>query len=95
MTLHDAIWTDSGRLGGKPCFRGTRVPIELLVLNLRNGTSVDDFLEDYPPVTREQAEAVLDSANEELLRPQRWRRHRATCRAGRRGAASRPPRPPR
>lgn len=68
MNLNDAIWTDPGRLGGKPCFRGTRVPIELLVLNLRNGTSLEDFLTDYPPVTREQAEAVLDLANEELLR---------------------------
>lgn len=62
MNLSEAVWTDPERLGGTPCFRGTRVPIELLGRNLANGTTLDDFLEDDPPVTRDQAVCVLGAA---------------------------------
>ena len=47
------------RLGGEPCFRGTRVPVKNLFDYLEGGDSLDDFLAGFPGVTREQAVAVL------------------------------------
>lgn len=41
-------------------FRGTRVPVAALFENLRDGASIDDFIEWFPGVTREQAQSVLD-----------------------------------
>ena len=46
-------------LGGTPVFAGTRVPLEALWGNLAEGASLDDFLDWFPTVGREQAEAVL------------------------------------
>lgn len=48
-------------LGGTPVFRGTRVPIESLFDHLEDGVSLDEFLNDFPTVKREQAIALLDS----------------------------------
>jgi uncharacterized protein (DUF433 family) len=53
-------------LGGTPVFRGTRVPIETLFDHLEDGVSIDEFLEDFPTVSREQAVAVLELAEEVL-----------------------------
>ena len=47
-------------LGGEPVFRGTRVPIRTLVEYLEAGDRLDDFLRDFPTVTRPQVLAVLD-----------------------------------
>jgi uncharacterized protein (DUF433 family) len=49
-------------LGGTPVFAGTRVPIDALWNNLADGATLDEFLEWFPTVTREQAEAVLRHA---------------------------------
>jgi len=49
-------------LGGTPCFAGTRVPVESLFDHLRRGYTVDYFLAQFPTVSREQVEAVLDVA---------------------------------
>jgi uncharacterized protein (DUF433 family) len=46
-------------LGGTPVFSGTRVPIEALWGNMAEGASLDEFLDWFPTVGREQAEAVL------------------------------------
>jgi len=46
-------------LGGTPVFTGTRVPVESLFDHLEDGVSIDEFLEDFPSVTREQVKAVL------------------------------------
>jgi len=46
-------------LGGTPVFDGTRVPIESLFDHLEDGVSLDEFLEDFPTVKREQAIEVL------------------------------------
>jgi len=46
-------------LGGKPVFRGTRMPVSALFEYLAQGLSLDYFLESFPLVTREQAVAVL------------------------------------
>jgi uncharacterized protein (DUF433 family) len=49
-----------GKVGGAWSFKGTRVPVKALFENLESGARVDDFLEWFPGVTREQVEAVLD-----------------------------------
>ncbi|HEX5501041.1 MAG TPA: DUF433 domain-containing protein [Thermomicrobiales bacterium] len=46
-------------LGGTPVFAGTRVPVRTLWDYLRAGQSLDEFLDDFPTVTRRQAEAVM------------------------------------
>lgn len=51
---------------GIPVFSGTRVPVESLFMHLEVGISLDDFLEDFPSVTREQAVAVLEMASKAL-----------------------------
>jgi uncharacterized protein (DUF433 family) len=48
------------RLGGAWVFRGTRVPLAALFENLRDGASIDQFLEWFPGVQRSQVEAVLE-----------------------------------
>jgi len=54
-------------LGGTPVFGGTRVPVRTLIDYLEAGDSLNEFLADFPTVTREQAVAVLDQAREALL----------------------------
>jgi len=53
-------------LGGTPVFRGTRVPIETLFDHLEDGVSLDEFLEDFPTVSKEQAIELLELAGEVL-----------------------------
>jgi uncharacterized protein (DUF433 family) len=59
--------SDPEILGGKPVFSGTRVPIETLLIYLRKGKRIEDFRDDFPTVTREQAEALLELAEQELV----------------------------
>ena len=47
-------------LGGTPVFSGTRVPVRILMEHLEAGDRLDDFLDDYPTVTREQAAGLLE-----------------------------------
>ncbi len=49
-------------LGGTPVFAGTRVPIETLIEYLSAGQTIDDFLEGFPAVKREQVVAFLQEA---------------------------------
>lgn len=51
-------------LGGTPVFNGTRVPVESLFDHLEDSVSLDQFLEDFPTVSREQAVQVLEMAEE-------------------------------
>jgi uncharacterized protein (DUF433 family) len=60
MNADQIVWTDPDRVGGLPCFTGTRVPVSTLSAYLDSGDSMDDFLEDFPAVSREQAEALLE-----------------------------------
>lgn len=53
-------------LGGTPVFAGTRVPVQNLIDYLEAGDSLDDFLNAFPSVTREQAVAALEIARESL-----------------------------
>jgi uncharacterized protein (DUF433 family) len=55
-------------LSGVPVFRGTRVPVDALLTNLEAGLSVDEFVENFPTVTREQALKVLEFSRATLHR---------------------------
>jgi uncharacterized protein (DUF433 family) len=61
------IYTDPEILGGTPVFVGTRVPAATLLDYLEGGDSLDDFLDDFPSVTREQALAALRLARQALV----------------------------
>lgn len=54
------IWINPDRLGGKPCFFNTRLPVDSLFENLEGGVSLDEWVDAFPPVTKEQAVAVLE-----------------------------------
>jgi uncharacterized protein (DUF433 family) len=56
------ISRDSEIMSGAPCFSGTRVPIQNLFDYLEGSSSLEDFLEDFPSVSREAAVAVLEAA---------------------------------
>ena len=62
------ITVDPETLSGAPVFRGTRVPVSALLENLEAGVSLDEFLDNFPTVTREQAVRVLEFSRETLLR---------------------------
>jgi uncharacterized protein (DUF433 family) len=61
------IEIDPEKLGGTPVFYGTRVPIQNLFDCLETGESLDQFLEQFPSVPRDQALAVLEESKERLL----------------------------
>ena len=56
----DAVERDLEKVSGAWVFRGTRVPLAALFENLRDGASIDQFLEWFPGVQRSQVEAVLE-----------------------------------
>ena len=60
------IHSDPEILGGIPVFVGTRVPVQNLIDCLEAGDSLDEFLDSFPTVTREQAVAALEIAREAL-----------------------------
>ena len=60
------ITVDPEILGGTPVFRGTRVPVDALLNNLEAGVSMDEFLENFPSVSREQAVQVLEFSRSTL-----------------------------
>src|ERR1017187_2076551 len=61
-----AVERVTGKVSGVWLFQGTRVPVKALFENLEDGARVDDFLEWFPGVTREQVEAVLEHAGRSL-----------------------------
>jgi uncharacterized protein (DUF433 family) len=61
------VHSDPEILGGTPVFVGTRVPFQTLLDYLEGGETLDEFLENFPTVTREQAIAALEQAKEALL----------------------------
>lgn len=65
--IKNLIEVDPEKLGGTPVFYGTRVPIQNLFDCIETGESIDQFLDQFPTVTREQAVAVLEESKERLL----------------------------
>ncbi|MBP0614632.1 DUF433 domain-containing protein [Jiella mangrovi] len=72
MKIDEVISSDPDIMSGEVVFAGTRVPIEALFGNLAAGVSFEEFLDDFPTVTREQAEAALIFAGEHLKSFHRW-----------------------
>jgi uncharacterized protein (DUF433 family) len=60
------VHSDPQILGGTPVFVGTRVPLRNLIDYLEGGQSLDEFLDDFPSVSRDQAIAALEAAHEVL-----------------------------
>lgn len=65
--LFGVVWINRERVSGAPCFYGTRVSIATLFDCLEAGESLEEFLDDFEGVSREQAEAVLSLARSQLL----------------------------
>jgi uncharacterized protein (DUF433 family) len=61
-----AVHSDPLILGGTPVFAGTRVPLRNLIDYLEHGYRIDEFLDDFPSVTRDQVVAALEAAHEVL-----------------------------
>ncbi|MFM9956787.1 MAG: DUF433 domain-containing protein [Phycisphaerales bacterium] len=61
------VSADPERLGGTPVFRGTRVPVKTLFDYLKGGETLDEFLEQFEGVGRDQAVAVIELAQRGLL----------------------------
>lgn len=66
MDIRTLITIDPDILGGTPVFTGTRVPVESLFDHLEAGVPLDEFLDDFPTVSRAQAVALLDAASKLL-----------------------------
>jgi uncharacterized protein (DUF433 family) len=67
MTAAEVISSDPEVQGGAAVFTGTRVPVKNLIDYLEAGDSLEEFLDDFPSVSREQAVAALELAKEALL----------------------------
>ena len=67
LITSELIEVDPEKLGGTPVFYGTRVPVQNLFDCLEAGETLDEFLDQFPTVTREQALGVLSQSKERLL----------------------------
>lgn len=67
MQAIDIIVKDQDILGGTPVFRGTRVPFQALLDYLEGGQTIDEFLDDFPTVSRDAAVAALKLAKSLLV----------------------------
>ena len=67
MDTKAIVSSDPEILGGTPVFAGTRVPLKNLIDYLEGGDSLEEFLEDFPSVSREQAVAALELAKDALV----------------------------
>ena len=67
MILREIIHSDPDILGGTPVFVGTRVPVRILLDYLEGGEPLEEFLDNYPSVSREQAVAFLEEAGRAAL----------------------------
>ena len=65
--LDEVVWADPKRLSGEPCFKGTRVPVQALIDHIEGNSTLDDFLQGFPSVSREQAVRFIELAKDNLL----------------------------
>lgn len=68
MKLTDVLSSDPEVVSGAVVFKGTRVPVDALFENMAHGMSIEDFIENFPTVEREQVEAVLQILTDEVKR---------------------------
>lgn len=64
----EIITSSADVMGGTPVFAGTRVPVQTLLDYLKAGESIDDFLEGFPTVNREQVVAFLEEAGQQITK---------------------------
>ena len=64
---NEVVHSDPEILGGTPVFVGTRVPVKTLFDYLESGETLDEFLRQFPSVSRQQAIAALDLARTKLI----------------------------
>jgi uncharacterized protein (DUF433 family) len=69
MELKQIVHSDPEIVSGMPVFVGTRVPAQALIDYLKGGETIDEFLDDFPSVSREQAIAFIEEVREVLLAP--------------------------
>ena len=62
----NVVYSDPEVLGGTPVFVGTRVPLRNLIDYLERGYTLEEFLDEFPTVSREQAVSALEAAHEVL-----------------------------
>jgi uncharacterized protein (DUF433 family) len=67
MDAKQIVHSDPEVLGGMPVFVGTRVPVQALLDYLEGGDTIEEFLDNFPGVSREQAIAFLEEASRALL----------------------------
>lgn len=67
MTVADLVTANADVLGGRPVFKGTRVPVQTLYEYLENDYSLNEFLECFPSVSRPAARALLELSQEAML----------------------------
>lgn len=67
MNVDEFVEVDPEKMSGAPCFTGTRVPIKHLFDYLEGGDSLEVFLDDFPTVTKEQTQGVLEASRQLLL----------------------------
>jgi len=67
MTKSSVVRSDPEILGGTPVFVGTRVPVQALIDYIEAGHALQEFLDDFPSVTRELAVAALEQAKAHLI----------------------------
>ena len=67
MDRTNIVHSDPEIMGGEPVFVGTRVPVKTLLVYLESGETLEEFLDNFPTVTKEQAIAFLEEAGRALL----------------------------
>ena len=67
MTIKEIVHSDPEIMGGAPVFVGTRVPVRILLDYLEGGDPLEEFLENYPSVSRERAVAFIEEAGKAAL----------------------------
>jgi uncharacterized protein (DUF433 family) len=65
--MSSVVKIDPEIMSGAPCFAGTRVPIQNLIDYLEGGDTIDNFLEGFPTVRREQVIAFLEEAKDHVV----------------------------
>lgn len=65
--LREIVHSDPEIMGGTPVFVGTRVPLQNLIDSLEGGESIEDFLDGFPSVRREQVIAVIEAGKLRML----------------------------
>ena len=74
MKWQDHITSEPDVMFGKPCFKGTRIPVELILEKIAFGRAADEILDGYPKLTKESIQAAqlyaLDAVRNDLLFPE-------------------------